>query len=80
MPLHHVPVPACSMTEQYLAPFDAEDATRTYDDLRVVGRESTGAARRQQLNLELANAPTDVLNAETCGDVFLPVTWLDSLR
>ena len=80
MPLHHVPVPACSLTEQHRAPFDVEDATRTYDDLRVVGRESTGAARRQQLNLELANAPTDVITAETCDDVILPVTWLDSLR
>ena len=80
MPLHHVPVPACSLTEQHLAPFDVEDATRTFDDLRVDGRESTGTARRQQLNLELANAPTDVTNAETCGDVFLPATWLASLR
>jgi hypothetical protein len=75
-----VPVPICSLTEQHLAPFDVEDATRTYDDLRVVGRESTGAARRQQLNLELANAPTDVITAEMCDNVILPVTWLDSLR
>ena len=80
MPLHHVPVPICSLTEQDLAPFDVEDATRTYDDLRVVGRESTGAARRQQLNLELADAPTDVITAEACDDVILQVTWLDSLR
>jgi len=48
-----VPVPIGLLTEQHLAPFDVEDATRTYDDLRVVGRESAGAARRQQLNFRI---------------------------